>query len=611
MNLLHASSTPALLLPIRLHRVVLLSVAALLFAGTHATAEIAISIVSPTSTVHAFDVPLQVRVTSPIEITEVTATVEDRTVPLSFSLSLSQDLWLGEFPASRDGGTKELVIRATDALGGSATARMALQFVVLRWTFHEPLPGTVIRNDELRVDVSVETAEPQTYLEISNGNRGNWITYASGTNRVATTINVAQAPEGPFTVAAKSDSPLELNIFQPTPANSREVFIFRSPLFEEALTLPGPILELSDRFAVYEHHAPSTDFFAPSYTAVRVRNLPTGEDSFLHPAPVSTGPANDGVLIYNEGFYWEDGSTKVIPNLNIDSLLASAGRFIAWVTAEGNIWLRDLSGPENVRVAQEANRIKPHVTSGGEVVYSKGSTLYRFHNGTTTELTAASGATIIELGGSDEHLLIYAFGEVFQTASLLLLPEGAVQPEVLHEGPWSSTAAPPFLARDGWIAFRKQGVSTPQLWLRSPQGETRQLTFFGSESFLESLSASGTVTFSHNGKRYMAGMDVPRTELTPDFGTVQWRGDSLFLLLGRSAFRLKDAHLTLERSDTGWNLASKGTPGLSHLIEESTDLAHWTALPALTNNAPALKIEGNGASTRFFRARSMTSGAQP
>jgi hypothetical protein len=79
----------------------------------------------------------------------------------------------------------------------------------------------------------------------------------------------------------------------------------------------------------------------------------------------------------------------------------------------------------------------------------------------------------------------------------------------------------------------------------------------------------------------------------------------LFVIIGRSAFRLTIGNLRIQRlNDQAIRLELRSPNGLQYNIQESADLLGWADGPTITNTTGVFAVTNNltPASSRFYRA---------
>jgi hypothetical protein len=77
-----------------------------------------------------------------------------------------------------------------------------------------------------------------------------------------------------------------------------------------------------------------------------------------------------------------------------------------------------------------------------------------------------------------------------------------------------------------------------QVWTRSPSGEERQISVFGTDSYIEALGETGEVIYRNAGRRYLATSSATAVELDFTLGHVFWQDGEWYVSIGRSLFKV-------------------------------------------------------------------------
>jgi len=189
------------------------------------------------------------------------------------------------------------------------------------------------------------------------------------------------------------------------------------------------------------------------------------------------------------------------------------------------------------------------LAANGDVVYSTQGNVFRYRNGASVQLTNDAQDFINGFPITDGINVVYQRQpKTVQTndhTATLIEANGACTdlatlPRALSQGEYQ--------AAGGWVAFLKLGGGVTQVWTRSPAGDFRQISFFGTDSFLNRLSSNGELTFaSLNGAQGLGNpyrlnlhrasdplIDVAAASNLVTFSlSGQWYG-----FLGRTLFRL-------------------------------------------------------------------------
>ena len=142
---------------------------------------------------------------------------------------------------------------------------------------------------------------------------------------------------------------------------------------------------------------------------------------------------------------------------------------------------------------------------------------------------------------------------------------------------------------NGWIAYtRNAGTGQYQVWRRSPEGATVQLTFFGSSSTLGALAPNGEVAFYNDSHLYISKGSWPPADagLTPGsylgpYLRPFWQNGRWYATLGGSLFQIYTGNLQIispQISANTFRFDILGAIGQHIVSQSSTDLLQWTDL---------------------------------
>jgi hypothetical protein len=219
------------------------------------------------------------------------------------------------------------------------------------------------------------------------------------------------------------------------------------------------------------------------------------------------------------------------------------------------------------------------VAANGDVVYTLSNgrdaqgrdlyNIYRVRNGGTTQLTndAADFA--------NGYPITDGLNVVYQRQPRTPEASDYVQTVIDSNGATFDLASQNHLlgrgeyrAAGGWIAFPKLGGGVPQIWTRSPAGDLKQITFFGTASLGNQLSSTGEVVLTNSGRMYLQRTADPLFDFAAGSAFLKTFavGDQWYAFLGRTLYRLPSAAeiapVLLTDPDTGRVLALSS---VSHL----------------------------------------------
>ncbi|HKP96427.1 MAG TPA: hypothetical protein VJ385_11785, partial [Fibrobacteria bacterium] len=220
--------------------------------------------------------------------------------------------------------------------------------------------------------------------------------------------------------------------------------------------------------------------------------------------------------------------------------IKSAGNFIALKTPQ---WIQhksvdadriDSIKAENILASYQAGykKVAWTLSENGTVYLTRNDSLIRWRAGTEELLeSTANTGEILEMTAEGDLL-------AFRRNDGLYLYDGTGTKR-LCDGDRLSTTTPLRLA-GGWLAFARKGkLNQEHIWVISPQGNERQITFFGTSSALESLAPDGDVIFSNGDTRYWAHPDGTQVLISKARGNVFRHEGGFYSSLGNSLFQLR------------------------------------------------------------------------
>lgn len=280
-------------------------------------------------------------------------------------------------------------------------------------------------------------------------------------------------------------------------------------------SVPGRILDATSDRILYNGEP-------PDQSGLRIRDRRDGGDEMISPSGAELGwlapsgavftPDPHGDFRDRRYFHWRAGTTT---ELGRAATMRVAGAYAAYppdrFSSDDRLTLLDLSTSESEVVTLSFDLYQYDVSSHGDVVYAKGTDIFRFRDGASEQLTtdAVSGSIVNNFPHTDGTNVAYAKqrrfeGGIFRVDIMLLVPGGD---ETLAEGLESGVE---YLANGGWTAYVD---SQGHAWTRGPSGVRRQVTSFQpvgqSPQFedldgLEAVGPDGGLVVAHGGRRYYA-----------------------------------------------------------------------------------------------------------
>lgn len=101
-----------------------------------------------------------------------------------------------------------------------------------------------------------------------------------------------------------------------------------------------------------------------------------------------------------------------------------------------------------------------------------------------------------------------------------------VELEAVAEPDWAKVTLDDRQENNGWVAYTVLGGSgQSQVWLRTPSGDERQITFFSTSSHIETLAPNGDITTISQNRRYLTRLGSSIVDVSSYF---KGRSDSYF-----------------------------------------------------------------------------------
>lgn len=322
------------------------------------------------------------------------------------------------------------------------------------------------------------------------------------------------------------------------------VFVELSPALTFVTDLPGEIWEVQANRILYRQDS-------AGISLLKIRNRATNADTVL------MGDAGkfprDGYsyltplgAMFEEGwsslYEWRNGNLSNLGGAYQGTLLVS-GQYAIWRTYPLQLVLRDVLANTNTMVSTSFVT-QAYVASNGDVVYSTDHTeLFRFRGGITTSLATAPCFLSPVTDGTN---VVYVRADALCQGGQVYLYDASGDIALTSDRDYRSGYA----VNNGWVTYTEfDGVGVPQIWTRSPAGETRQVpavTFAGaSEKRLERLGPAGEVVFLVGGtgvgwRRFLARPDGSTpVAISWSLGRPYWINGELFLAIGRSLFKVQ------------------------------------------------------------------------
>lgn len=528
---------------------------------------ITISLISPTGNrLTDTELNIVVAINSLYQLSTVKVRVEDREANMVFStcayrtrLGDCQPGWSANISlAGLERGQKNLIITATDVFNTVAVSQTTITYDQPPRVVLEGLPDGVIARPNLRFKANCVDDDPAGCRSlVAVFSAGNVV--AQLPNQFDGEISFAKANgiEGDFCIRATDSA------FQ-----AREVchklYVEASPVLAEVLKVNGIILDVKIDRVLYAEKRNGREVLRilnrlsgenKELTTIsdgKLYTLGTEPTSYLTPrgAIFVIKPDNDFWGYVRE---WRDGQLIEHGKLNSSDSLKVNGNYAIWnrnqnpdqTSAPIVLILRDLeSGTNSEILGGSIGNWRNVVTETGDVYFWAGGSsdyrIFRYRNGQLRMLTDTAGARdVYPLTDGPNVVFRRLRGSFSEPAyEIILLNESGEK--ILASGSERAPGSHGYLINNGWVAFsRPNATGAIPVWLRSPDGQEVQKSFFQAPTYVDSLSADGQLTFYSNDlkRRYLPLNNLPPIEIGTTLGRPFWQDEKLFVIIGSSLFQ--------------------------------------------------------------------------
>jgi hypothetical protein len=334
----------------------------------------------------------------------------------------------------------------------------------------------------------------------------------------------------------------------------RSIYVESSPRLVPIASALGRVWDVSSSLLLYRRAEPQRP---PTEGLFVLRNMVSGVDetipvrsnAFVRQAFVT--PRGALVLVAgspNQVLYdWRDGSLTARSDLNFGTALDIAGNYAVFgvggtTESAATLYRRDLTTGADVPIATSTSNTGNSVASNGDVVFWRvnDNHIYRWRDGQTTRLTADDALWMNAYPITDGTRVVFrrrspCCGPIVVQ---IVVYDGSSS-TVLVERPTEAVPGQDYAVNNGWIAFTKpDAAGVLQAWIRSPSGESRQISVFGAATQIVALASDGAVIIASANRRYFAPPTGAPQDLSSLNGTMRWRDGRLVFLIGRSAFEV-------------------------------------------------------------------------
>ena len=253
-----------------------------------------------------------------------------------------------------------------------------------------------------------------------------------------------------------------------------------------------------------------------------------------------TGGLSTGGVLHE----YRNGSLLTLGTGYTASLVVN-GSYTAWVLdPTHDLHLRELGAGVTTIAATNAVNTNYDVTANGDVAYwtpdyqivfipAHGAALQISHDSSMRNIYPISdGTRVVFLKQSLNQPIIQQIVSATTAGSETVVSTRAA--DLSPAPPYGSD----YEVNAGWFAYTKQSATYElQVWSNSPANLTRQVSFFGTSSRIESLGANGEIVFVNGSNRYEALPPYNSAVLLgAAIGKVLWRDGHFVVLMGGTVF---------------------------------------------------------------------------
>jgi len=528
---------------------------------------VTITFISPTPAgLSDTNLNIVVAINSLYQLSTVRGKVEDREKDLTFStcayrtrLGECQPGWLATISlAGLERGQKSLSVSATDVFNTVSTAQVTFRYDQPPKVVLEGLPDGAIARPDLRFKASCVDDDPAGCRSLvavfSSGN-----VVAQLPNQFDGEISFAKANgiEGDFCIRA-TDSAFQVREI------CQKLYVEASPVLTEVLKVNGIIQDVKTDRVLYAEKRDGRE-------VLRIFNRLSGEDQELttisdgklytlgtEPTTYLTPRGAIFVIKLDNDFWgyvreWRDGLLIEHGKLNASDSLKVNGKYAIWnrnqnpdqTSAPIILILRDLESGTNTEIlGGSVGNWRNVVTETGDVYFWAGGSgdyrIFRYHNGQSQMLTDTAGVRDVYPVTDGSNVVFRRLRGSTSDPDYQIVLLNNDSEKILASGSERLPGPLGYMVKNGWVAFSRPGATGAiPVWLRSPDGQEVQKSFFQSPTYVDSLSADGQLTFYSNDlkRRYLPLNNLPPIEIGTTLGRPFWQDEKLFVIIGNSLFQ--------------------------------------------------------------------------
>ncbi|HUR94499.1 MAG TPA: hypothetical protein VMY76_07935 [Gemmatimonadales bacterium] len=272
------------------------------------------------------------------------------------------------------------------------------------------------------------------------------------------------------------------------------------------LHVPGKILDVSADFVLFVDSTAEGSALVrrarTDGTNVTIAEVPRFGPAFLGPSGVVLYVERTDVYPFARLSEWRNGVTT---NLGGVFEVRVAGQFAIWEVGDlGNVFVsplmrRDLGSGSTMLIADDAGNTQQSVAADGDVAYWTNTFgVWWYQDGTGAEQISPPDGVNTYPVTDGEQVIYRRAPQLGDAGPWEIIRQDGAGATVLAAGiPAEPIPGADYAVNGGWAAFRRAGSGGQlQIWTRSPAGEERQVTTFGTSSELRGIGPAGEVLFA-------------------------------------------------------------------------------------------------------------------
>ncbi|MFB6363142.1 fibronectin type III domain-containing protein [Paenibacillus elgii] len=481
------------------------------------------------------EVSISASVQSDYEIKEVRAVLKDRQVTLTKAKSHSP--WTGKL--SLQGlpkGTYTLTVTSADYGNQTGQKETTIKFLGRSTiTVTEPSSFSVVRDGRVRVQAkAVDGLGKPLSLGLGYTINGR---YNSGYMFEWFDAKEYEGKSIRFHFTSEDSNGHRESV-------DKDVFIERGLRLKETRSVDGKILDQDGNRILYKGQD----------GMLRIRNLTDGQEvtipykptidpaiDTIHEKLTPTGAIFEGFSHYfvrdprYKVWKWDGSGLECLTPGNDEyamwKIIDVKGDYGLYHSPQGVSIINFTSG--SVKVIPASVNAGVLTSDGGVLFVAADEGLFRYNpDGTVTTLVQDGNYNGIAASG--KYVL-------FNDYSTIYMYDGAQMSVIKEADGFNTEAGSGYQINGAWVAYIKKNASgSPQLFLRSPQGAEKQLTYFSSAPKLQYLHDDGSVAFSLGGKTYICPVNAEPIQVSSDLGTTAYdtRLGGWYKLLGNGIYQI-------------------------------------------------------------------------